>query len=150
MRRIGQLFADDRGASIVEMALAAPLLATMLVGMVDLSRGYSAKLQLEQAAQRTIERVQVSEFKETDKPSLKAEAEAAAGTGSSATVDAWLECNGTRQGSYAATCSAGQIYARYVTVVVAQDYTPIFPIGWGTPNANGSYTLRGRAGVRVQ
>ena len=49
---------DERGASIIELALVAPVLASMLVGMVDLSRAYSYKLKLEQAAQRAIEKVQ--------------------------------------------------------------------------------------------
>ncbi len=58
MRNPFLIFRDERGTSIIEMALAAPLLATFLIGMVDLSRAYSAKLQVEQAAQRTIEMVQ--------------------------------------------------------------------------------------------
>ncbi|WP_310467629.1 pilus assembly protein, partial [Sphingomonas sp.] len=47
---------DERGASVVELALVAPFLAAMLIGMVDMSNGYSDKLQLEQAAQRSIEK----------------------------------------------------------------------------------------------
>ena len=43
---------NDSGAAIVEMALTAPILAVLLIGMVDMSRGYSAKLQLELLARR--------------------------------------------------------------------------------------------------
>ena len=53
---LSRLRNDKRGAAIIELGLAAPILATMLIGMVDLGRGYSMKLQLEQAAQRAIER----------------------------------------------------------------------------------------------
>ena len=143
------LISDERGASIIEMGLAAPILAAFLVGMMDLSGAYSEKLQLEQAAQRTIELVQVSSFKESDKASLKTEAEAAAGAGATATVDAWLECNGTKQTPFSSTCSSGQTYARYVTVEITRSYTPMFGLTWGA-NPNGTYTLKGKAGVRVQ
>ena len=56
MRKPSSLLRDERGASIIEMGLMLPVLATLLIGMVDISRGYSAKLQLEQAAQRSIEK----------------------------------------------------------------------------------------------
>ena len=36
-----RLAKDEGGASIIELALVAPILATLLVGMVDLSRAYS-------------------------------------------------------------------------------------------------------------
>ncbi len=58
MMSITRLAQDDRGASIIELALVAPILASLLIGMVDLSRAYSHKLLLEQAAQRSIEKVQ--------------------------------------------------------------------------------------------
>ncbi len=31
---------DEGGASIIELALVAPFLAAMIIGMVDISRGY--------------------------------------------------------------------------------------------------------------
>jgi Flp pilus assembly protein TadG len=68
-------------------------LATLLVGTIDLSRAYSTKLQLEQAAQRTIELVQRSDYQTSNNSTFQADAEAAAGTGSTAAVTSWLECN---------------------------------------------------------
>ena len=58
MIRFARLARDDRGASIVELALVVPIMGSLLIGMVDLSRAYSHKLKLEQAAQRAIEKVQ--------------------------------------------------------------------------------------------
>ena len=58
MTRLGKLLRrDERGASVVELALVAPVFAALLLGMVDLSGAYSARLELEQAAQQTIENV---------------------------------------------------------------------------------------------
>ena len=93
MRAVHNLWSDERGNSFIEMALFAPILAALLIGTVDLSRAYSAKLQLEQAAQRVIERVQATEYKTSDNSTLESEAAAAAGTGASADISAWLECN---------------------------------------------------------
>ena len=159
MRKTNQIVRDDRGSSIVEMALAAPFLATLLIGMVDMSRGYSAKLQLEQAAQRSIEKAMNGD-KETDLfETLKDEAVAAAGVSASAvTVKYWLECNGVSQNSSAASmatdyekvCPDGQTYARYVNVKIEKSYKPMFKATWAGAKADGTFALVGRAGIRVQ
>ena len=80
MKRLSSLARESAGSVIVELALIAPILATMLIGLVDLSTAYSDKLRLEQVAQRTIEKVMQESFKVADAPTLKAEAEAAAMT----------------------------------------------------------------------
>ncbi|QNN64101.1 pilus assembly protein [Sphingomonas rhizophila] len=96
MSRFRNLLRDDRGASIIELAFVAPIFATMLVGMTDLSRGFSAKLQLTQAAQRSIEKVMQTSFQTGAVDTLKAEAASAAGVDASAvTIDYWLQCNGS-------------------------------------------------------
>jgi len=76
---------------------------------------------------------------------LKAEAEAAAGTGSTATVTYWLECNAVKQtaaNAYTGGCPDGQQYARYVQVEITKSYAAmIAPTSW---------TLVGKAGIRIQ
>ena len=47
MKRLVHLIRDERGTSVIELALLAPILASLVIGMSDLSRAYSAKLQLE-------------------------------------------------------------------------------------------------------
>lgn len=149
--RLKTLVADEAGSSLVEMALAAPVLAALLIGIVDISRGYSTKLQVEQAAQRTIEKVMQREIASSDFTSvLKTEGAAAANVAESAvTVDFYLECNGTRQ-AWSTTCTSGQTYARYVTVDISKVYTPLFRTRFAGANANGTYTLHGKAGIRLQ
>ena len=159
IRRIRALSSDERGASIVELALAAPFMATLIIGMVDISRGYSAKVQLTQAAQRAVEKA-MQGSKTTDLyDTLKAEAATTAGVAQSAvTVKYWLECNGVSKYTSAATmtadydqvCSSGQTYARYVSVDITKTYTPMFSTKWAGAAADGSYTLHGYAGIRVQ
>ena len=144
------LRADD-GAATVEMALFAPFFAAMLIGMVDISSAYAAKLQLQQAAQRAVEKIEQTSASTSVIATLTAEAATAAGVAVSAvTVDYWLECNGSRQSSYATVCTPGQTYARYLTVQITKDFSP--PIKFKFPNSNsdGTYTITTKAGIRTQ
>jgi Flp pilus assembly protein TadG len=150
-RRLATLWHDEQGNSFLEMALAAPLIASLFVGMVDVSRAVSAKVNLEQAAQRAVERVQATDFKTTYAASIKSDAEAAGGTGSAATVTYWLECNhdGVHLDYETGACSTGQSYARYVNVSIQKAFTPLY--GNMFPGAtNGTVTVQGAAVVRVQ
>jgi Flp pilus assembly pilin Flp len=149
---------DERGASIIEMAMVTPLLGSLLIGMVDISRAYSAKLQLEQSAYRAIEKVQGYQTSESTYSTLKTEAASAARAAGFTTVadtdvvlDFWLECNGARQSLYDADCPTGQTRARWVTVDVPATFTPMFSSrSWPGANANGTFTLHGKAGLRTQ
>jgi Flp pilus assembly protein TadG len=158
IRNKKSLARDEGGASIIEMALMLPILSSLLIGLVDISRAYSAKLQLEQAAYRAIENVQQYNTTESTYNTLKSEAATAANssgfsgvTASDVTVDYWLECNGTRQSSYDTTCSSGQAYARFISVDVSAKFTPLFATNkWPGSNSDGTFTLHGQAGLRTQ
>lgn len=159
MIRFWHLLRDESGASLIETALVLPFLASMAIGMVDVSRGYSAKLQLEQAAQRSIEKAMNGEKETALFDTLVAEAVAAAGVAPAAVqVHYWLECNGVSQNTSTATmatdyekvCPDGQSYARYVNIRIQKVYTPMFQTRLLGSNADGTFTLVGEAGVRVQ
>lgn len=158
MRLFPNLAHDERGASIIEMALLLPVLSTIVIGVVDLSRAYSQKLILEQSAYRAIEKVQQYQATESTYDTLKNEVVNAANnagftdvTATSVTIDYWLECNGTRQTNYDSTCSTLPATARFITVDVTHNFTPLFASRrWPGSNADGSYTLHGRAGLRTQ
>lgn len=159
-RLFPRLRADQRGAAIVELALAAPILAVLIIGMTDISRAYAMKLRLAQAAQRSIESIQWKGKNTNDYTTLSAEATSAATaagySGSTVTVNYKLECNGSTNTSNTTgaainvACSSGQTSARYVTVTISNYYTPMF----GTrffPGANGQgqVAVSGYAGLRV-
>lgn len=159
MTRLSHLARDERGTSIVEMALLLPILGTLVIGMVDVSRGYSAKLQLEQAAQRSIEKAMNGEKETTFFQTLKTEAATAAGVNQSAvTVQYWLECAGVSQNTNPATmdadygkkCADDVPYSRYINVRIVKSYSPMFNAKMLGANTNGTFTLTGEAGVRVQ
>ncbi len=158
IRNSKSLARDEGGASIIEMGLMLPILASLLIGFVDISRAYSAKLALEQAAYRAIENVQQYNTTESTYNTLKSEAASAANSSgfsgvadNDVTVDYWLECNGTRASNYDSTCSSGQTYARFISVDVAAKFTPMFASSkWPGSNSDGTYTLHGQAGLRTQ
>jgi Flp pilus assembly protein TadG len=158
IRPFTKLGRDERGASIIELALLLPVLSTIVIGVADISRAYSQKLILEQAAYRAIEKVQQYQASQSTLTALQNEVVSAANdagftdvTTSNVTIDFWLECNGARQTTYNMNCSSGQTQARWISVDVTHNFTPMFASSrWPGSNSNGSYTLHGRAGLRTQ
>lgn len=153
--RPSNLQRDERGAALIELALAAPFFAALLIGIIDLSRAYSMKYKLEQSAQRAVEKIVQQHSVLTDYSPYATEASTAATaagyTGSTVAVDYWLECNGVRQSNTTTPCSSGQTYARYVTITVSNTYTPFFSSrAWPGANAQGNIPVSGYAGIRVQ
>lgn len=152
----------ERGTSVIEFALAAPFLAALLLGTIEISRAYSDRLMLEQAAQRAIEKIQQQRTTSSDYSAIADEAAAAAGitrTSSNPRVTQWLECSSdggrtwVSQGNdtLGSQCPNGtDIPARYVSVAVSKTFSPVVRSHWLGANANGTYTLTGTAGVRVQ
>jgi Flp pilus assembly protein TadG len=154
-RSIGR---DERGASLIEMGLLLPVLSTVVIGAADISRAYSQKLILEQAAYRAIEKVQQYQSSESTYNTLQNDVVAAANsagftdvTTSSVTIDFWLECDGVRQSTYDTSCSSSQTPGRFITVDVVHKFAPMFASSrWPGSNSDGTFTLHGKAGLRTQ
>ena len=152
---------DEGGAALIEMAFAAPILAAIVVGMSDLATVYSMTLNVEQAAQRAVEKVQNQRTASATgyNTALTSEATSAM-TDAGYTVasgdispESWLECgtDPTHQ-SFTGTCTnANDVNARYVSVRVTHKYRAI--LGgrlWPNADLNGDITIAGYAEVRVQ
>jgi Flp pilus assembly protein TadG len=150
---------NERGASIIELALVAPFMAALVMGITDLSRAYSLKLLLEQASQRTIERVeQQRSVASSYNTSLSTEAglamtDAGYSSGNTITPDSWLECgtSTTHLGFSTSCANSGDTVARYVSVKIARDYVPFFSSrAWPGANSSGNIPISGYAEVRIQ
>jgi Flp pilus assembly protein TadG len=173
--RLPRLSADARGAAVIELALIAPVLALMVIGIVDMSNAFSRKLALEQGAQRAIERIMQTTADDTVEGTLKTEAVCQVNgtnsngtcktspiTTSNVTVTYRLECTAaggaisaqisTDADTFDAfTCAAGAISeARYIEIAVTDTYTPLFPIHFSFINGDGTYHLSATAGMRTQ
>jgi Flp pilus assembly protein TadG len=159
LKRFLQLRRDQRGTAIIELALAAPVLAILTIGVTDISIAYGKKLQLEQAAQRAIEKVAQTTGENTVTDTIKSEAvcqyngmngsscKTAPITSDNVSVTFKLTCNGVDT-TWTLDCAGGETEVRYITTTVTDTYTPIFPLHFGT-NADGTYHLSATAGVRV-
>jgi Flp pilus assembly protein TadG len=144
-----QLRRDHRGTSVIELALALPFLSVMLVGLVDVASCYSAQMSIQQAAARSLERVQVA-GPSGDFAFVRTEAASAAGVPvSQVTVETWLECDNVKQAATVQTCSETQASANYVKVTISSSYAPYFgysPLGART--SDGRVPLSASASVR--
>ncbi len=174
-RNLKHLAADAGGAAIIELALIAPVFALMTIGIVDISNAYSRKLALEQGAQRAIEKIMQTTEDDSVEGTLRTEAicqvngtnddgtcKSSPITADDVTVTYRLECmNGTTVDSSttetdstvfdALTCDTTETPNRYIQVALTDKYTPMFPIHFGTYNADdNSYHIEAQAGMRTE
>lgn len=161
IRHLRSLRADDRGAAIIELAMVAPFMALMTMGVVDLSNGFGRKLRLEQAAQRSIEKVMQTTGSLTVEETIAQEAvcqyngtnddgscKTAPLTVDNVTVTHRLECDGTVTTD--PDCAEGQAEARWIQVTVEDKFEPLFPLQLSGIDADGKYELEAIAGMRTQ
>ncbi|MDP9085899.1 MAG: pilus assembly protein, partial [Pseudomonadota bacterium] len=71
---VRRLAASERGAVIIELAIVAPVMAMLAIGVVDMSNAFSRKLALEQGAQRAIEKIMQTTDDTTVEATLASEA----------------------------------------------------------------------------
>jgi Flp pilus assembly protein TadG len=160
-RRLLSLRSDERGAAIIELAMVAPFLALMTIGVVDLSNGFGRKLRLEQAAQRSIEKVMQTTGETTVEDTIATEAvcqyngtdaNGACNPGpittDNVTVTHRLECDGVLTTD--ADCAEGQQESRWIQVQVEDDYTPLFPVHFSGIDEGGKYHIVAIAGMRTE
>ncbi|HEV2745719.1 MAG TPA: TadE/TadG family type IV pilus assembly protein [Allosphingosinicella sp.] len=131
----GAIGSDERGTSVVELALLLPLLTILIVNITDLSIGITKRLDLHQAVHRTIELAAASTFQrdpetgEYDFSFLETQAAEAAGVDvEDVSVVHWLECDGVEQDDEDTICPAGEPIARYLQIRVDSGFTPMFGI----------------------
>lgn len=161
LMRLRMLGRDERGASLVEFALFAPILGLMTMGITDLSRGISERLKLTQAVNRVIE-IAASrplpadqDADEVDYDFLKDEAAAAADVPvDQVTLTKWLECDGVEQDDFAGSCGSTDPIARYIQIRIDTLYEPTFFAGpvatMAGANDDGALPIFAEAAVRIQ
>ena len=151
-KRLTRLKRDQKGVTIVEFAFVAPLLVLFLLGIVDGARAVSAKLTIDQAASRAIEKIAVGTV-QTDYTFAQTEAATAAGVPTTqVTVTSWLECDGTRQANFTDSCTAGQQTARYVKIAITKSFVPSFAYGkyFLRADSSGNVAMSTEESIRIQ
>ena len=164
MERLVKLWREDRGAAIIELAIVAPVIALMTVGVVDLSNGFNDKLKIEQAAQRSIEKVMQTTGITDVETTIATEAicqfngtmpdgvtcKSAPLTAANVTVTHSLYCNNGATPETDVDCPTGQTESKWIKVTVWTEYTPLFPLHFTGIDANGKYRIEASAGMRTE
>jgi Flp pilus assembly pilin Flp len=150
-----RLVRNRRGASAIEFALVAPVLALMVMGITDVARVVGHKFALDQAVYRTMELITVGAL-QSDYSYVIPEAAAASGEDEdNIDIVSWLECDNVKQADSSVTvCPGTQQVERFVQVTIESDFKPIFnygPLGEAfTGNEGGVVHLRARSTLRVK
>ena len=146
---LSRLRRNERGAVLIELALVAPMLAMLTIGMIDLSNAFGSKLALEQAAHRAIEKIMNTTADSTVEATLQEEAaEQADVSTSNVTVQFRRECDGTE--TQADECATGQVMSQWISVEVSDTYEPMFSKTYEWISGDGVFNLKGEAGIRTQ
>ena len=177
--KIFSLASDKRGSATIELAIVAPMMALMVAGVVDLSMAYSHKLNIEQGAQRAIEKVMQTTTTDTVHGTLAKEAAAAAGVPENQVAVKYMrECD---NGSGTPTehddsalvvsiqkqldegvalsaidtsgldCASGYTERRYITVTITDLYDPVIdPQLVGLKSQDGKFPMTIETGIRTQ
>lgn len=127
---------DLRGAALIEFAIAAPLLAVMLLGVVDYSLKISATLAVDRAVRTGADRAVVSGFDETAISSAitsaisNGEISGLTALAANPAPTSWCGCPDAQVGITAAacgsTCSSGRDAGTYVTANGQATFTHLF------------------------
>jgi hypothetical protein len=153
MKKLSTIGRDEKGISITEFALVVPVMTMFLVGIVDLSIGFAAKLALNQAVTQGLQLAQIAaENGSPDVSAIKTRtAQAAKGNENKVNVVPKLIC-GTQEKAYSESCGANESIRRFVEIEVAVEFKPIFGnyAGAVPVNANGMVEMKSSGSVRVQ
>ncbi len=134
--RLRTLGGDERGVSVIELGLIAPVVALFIAGIIDLSMGLAQRFAMQQAVNRSLELLLIEPLQEAvgedevDYDHIVEQAATAAGvTEDDVTVDLWLQCNATRMDEYNDSCAAGEDSARYFSLRIDKPFTGNFFVG---------------------
>jgi Flp pilus assembly protein TadG len=133
VRLLSSLRHDERGVSAVEFAFLIPILATLILGIIDLSTGLQHRFTLQQAVNRSLEIVQANRVaaNSTGTPDydfLRQEVATAANVPvGNVTLNRFRECNGVRATNFVAAssteeCASDADTARYLELIVTRDF----------------------------
>lgn len=154
--RLRPIKQDCEGFGAMELALSMPFLMLLSLGMIDASTLIAAKIDYEQAAQRTTDYALAKRPQSSSGTYLVTIAKSAAGVdASNVTVKIALECDGTVQTNFNATCASGEIPARFVGVRIQKAIPTKFD--WaamanllGVKGFSSTVTIVGDSRVRFQ
>ena len=148
-RRIMAIGNDVRGVAAIELAVIAPVLALMLVGMVDLGIGIYRKMQVQNAVQAGAQFAVLYGFNADLIAKAVLSATPAQGLTASPPPSKSCGCPTTTSVTPAtcgSPCSGGSVARTYVKVFAQNTYTTLLPY----PLFPRSFTFTAQAMVKLQ
>jgi hypothetical protein len=140
---------DERGTSVIELALAAPVLLLFATCVIDLAGCLTSKFALQQAVDRTMQLVSVQPPR-TDYSDVRAIAAGFAEVPvGEVTQASWLECDGVREASFNGFCDSGQEVGRFLSITIRSSRTLSLPYGRLVPEG-GAIPIVATATLRLQ
>ena len=144
------LMRNERGVSVIELAIAAPVLGILIMGIGDLGRGFSERYFLQQAANRALELGHLGTSGSNYNHLIREAAAAAGVPESNVTLTQWLECNGTVK-AFDSFCDPGQTVARFIRLSIRSSFTPFFGTSiYRNVQPDGTVRIDAMAALRVQ
>lgn len=129
---------DSAGNMMIEFTLALPVLALMLVGMLDLGNYALQKSAMLQGARQG---AQYGMIAPSDSTNINRTAQNATGlTGVTGTNNVFCECVSGTTVSCSSTCSSGQTLKKYVTVTTTKSFTSVLTATNLSFGSMGSFT----------
>ena len=140
-------FRDVAGAAALELALIAPLLAALTLGLTDTGRAIGQRMQLIDAAQQGIQFGQLRNPIGDDVSGVLA----AIGPGKpeharNTTIALYCECVIGTQVACSITCPENALLRRYLDITITENYNTLFPY----PFIGAAVPLQAHAVSRLQ
>jgi hypothetical protein len=145
-RTLRALWQRAGGNVTVELAMAVPILAMLLVGVIDVAMGFQAKLRLESAARAGAQYAITLGATEDTAGITQAARDDAADPVLDVVPQYVCRClNGTTI-PCTANCAGGEVPLKYAVVTVNGNYTPLF----NYPGLPAAMALTADAQIRVR
>lgn len=139
---------DREGAAAVEFAFIAPILALLLLGLIDLGMGFSAQMSVSQAAQAGTYYALLNGYDTSAIGNAVQNASNATGIAGNASEACGCPTSsgGVAPATCGNTCPNGLTAGFYVTVNAQYQYATILPY----PGLNSPMTLSANSVVRIK
>ena len=146
MRR---LLRDQRGVGAIETAIVVPVMTFMALGFVDLTLGFSEKLEMQQHAQTGAELIVANIQDLPSDDDIKSQLATASGLkASNFKVTRWSECGALKVVFKTKCADVSAVSAHFIKIEVEDVYKPVLgdigPYGY-----IGDTTLKGDITIRV-
>lgn len=120
---------QDGGNATIELALVAPVLLTMALGVIDLAMGFSHKMQMQHYAQVGADYVVATLETNPQASDVKDEVANASGLDKGKiSISEWVECDGVKNPNETQCAKIDALQYNFMQIDVSDTYQPMLDI----------------------